>query len=47
MLNGSVVSLDASLVVWIAGKALSRAERLSFAPICPYLVLELASPSDE
>ncbi len=45
--DGSVVSPDASLVGLDRWKALSTAERRSFAPLCPDLVVELASPSDE
>ena len=45
--DGSVVSPDASLVALDRWQALSTAERRSFAPLCPDLVVELASPSDE
>ena len=45
--DGSVVSPDASLVDLDRWQALSTAERRSFAPLCPDLVVELASPSDE
>ena len=45
--DGSVVSPDASLVFLDRWHALSTAERRSFAPLCPDLVVELASPSDE
>ena len=45
--DGSVVSPDASLVYLDRWQALSTAERRSFAPLCPDLVVELASPSDE
>jgi Uma2 family endonuclease len=45
--DGSVVSPDASLVDLDRWQALSTAERRSFAPLCPNLVVELASPSDE
>lgn len=45
--DGSVVSPDASLVVLDRWQALSTAERRSFAPLCPDLVVELASSSDE
>ena len=45
--DGSVVSPDASLVDLDRWQALSKAERRSFAPLCPDLVVELASPSDE
>lgn len=45
--DGSVVSPDASLVCLDRWQALSTAERRSFAPLCPDLVVELASPSDE
>ena len=45
--DGSVVSPDASVVRLDRWQALSAAERRSFAPLCPDLVIELASPSDE
>ena len=45
--DGSVVSPDASLVDLDRWQALSTSERRSFAPLCPDLVVELASPSDE
>jgi Uma2 family endonuclease len=45
--DGSVVSPDASLLRLDRWQALSTAERRSFAPLCPDLVVELASPSDE
>ena len=45
--DGSVVSPDASLVRLDRWQALSTAERRSFAPLCPDLVVELASPSDD
>ena len=45
--DGSVRSPDASVVRLDRWQALSEAERESFAPICPDLVVELASPSDE
>ena len=45
--DGSVVSPDASLVVLDRWQALSTAERRSFAPLCPDLVVELGSRSDE
>ena len=32
---------------WSAGRVLSAEERRGFAPLCPDLVVELASPSDE
>ena len=43
----SVVSPDASLVRLDRWRALSADERRCFAPLCPDLVVELASPSDE
>ena len=43
----SVVSPDASLVRLDRWQALSADERRRFAPLCPDLVVELASPSDE
>jgi len=45
--DGSVVSPDASLVRLDRWEALSAEERRGFAPLCPDLVVELASPSDE
>jgi Uma2 family endonuclease len=45
--DGSVRSPDASVVRLDRWQALSEAARESFAPICPDLVVELASPSDE
>ena len=45
--DGSVVSPDASLVRLDRWQALSAEERRRFAPLCPDLVVELASPSDE
>ncbi|MFM7550961.1 MAG: Uma2 family endonuclease [Cyanobacteriota bacterium] len=45
--DDSVRSPDASLVLMERWRALSAAQRRSFAPLCPDLVIELASPSDE
>ena len=45
--DGSVFSPDASLVRLDRWQALSPEERRGFAPLCPDLVVELASPSDE
>ena len=45
--DGSVVSPDASLLRLERWQALSPEERRSFSPLCPDLVVELASPSDE
>jgi Uma2 family endonuclease len=45
--DGSVRSPDASVVRLERWQALSEAEREGFAPLCPDLVVELASPSDE
>lgn len=45
--DGSVLSPDASLVALERWRALSPEERRGFAPLCPDLVVELASPSDE
>ena len=45
--DGSVRSPDASVVRLERWQALSEAEREGFAPLCPDLVIELASPSDE
>ena len=44
---GSVVSPDASLVRLERWEALNADEGRGFAPLCPGLVMELASPSDE
>jgi Uma2 family endonuclease len=45
--DGSVLSPDASLVWRERWDALTVEERRGFAPLCPDLVVELASPSDE
>ena len=45
--DGSVRSPDASVVRLDRWQGLSEAEREGFAPLCPDLVIELASPSDE
>lgn len=45
--DGSVRSPDASVVRLDCWQALSEAERDGFAPLCPDLVVELASPSDQ
>jgi Uma2 family endonuclease len=45
--DGSVLSPDASLIRLDRWQSLTVGERRSFAPLCPDLVLELASPSDE
>ena len=45
--DDSVLSPDASLVALDRWQALSDTERRGFAPLCPDLVVELASPSDE
>jgi Uma2 family endonuclease len=45
--DGSVRSPDASLVRQERWQALSEAERDGFPPLCPDLVVELASPSDQ
>ena len=44
--DGSVRSPDASLVRLERWQALSETERRGFPPLCPDLVVELASPSD-
>jgi Uma2 family endonuclease len=44
--DGSVRSPDASVVRLERWQALSEAERDGFPPLCPDLVVELASPSD-
>ncbi len=45
--DGSVLSPDASLVRQERWEALTPEERRGFTPLCPDLVVELASPSDE
>lgn len=45
--DNSVLSPDAALVALDRWQALSERERRGFAPLCPDLVVELASPSDE
>jgi Uma2 family endonuclease len=45
--DGSVLSPDASLVRQERWQALTPEQRRGFAPLCPDLVVELASPSDE
>lgn len=45
--DGSVLSPDASLVRQERWHALAPEQRRGFPPICPDLVLELASPSEE
>ena len=45
--DGSVLSPDASIVREKRWRALTPEERRGFAPLCPDLVVELASPSDE
>jgi Uma2 family endonuclease len=45
--DNSLLSPDASLVALDRWQALSDAERRGFAPLCPDLVVELASLSDE
>lgn len=45
--DGSVLSPDASLIRQERWQALSADERRGFAPLCPDLVAELASSSDE
>jgi Uma2 family endonuclease len=45
--DGSVRSPDASLVRLERWQALSEADRDGFPPLCPDLVVELASPSDQ
>jgi Uma2 family endonuclease len=44
--DGSVLSPDASLVRLERWQGLSAEERRGFPPLCPDLVVELASPSD-
>jgi Uma2 family endonuclease len=45
--DASVVSPDGSLVHLDRWQSLTSEQRRSFAPLCPDLVVELASPSDE
>ena len=45
--DGSVLSPDASLVRLERWQALNPEQRRSFPPLCPDLLVELASPSDE
>lgn len=45
--DGSVLSPDASAVRLERWEALSPEQRRGFPPLCPDLVIELASPSDE
>jgi Uma2 family endonuclease len=45
--DDSVLSPDASLVSLARWQALTAEQRRGFAPLCPDLVVELASPSDE
>jgi len=45
--DGSVLSPDAALVLEDRWQALSPEQRRSFPPLCPDLVVELVSPSDE
>ena len=45
--DNSVLSPDASLVALDRRQALTAEQRRGFAPLCPDLVVELASPSDE
>ena len=45
--DGSVLSPDASLLRQERWEALSPQERRGFPPLCPDLVVELVSPSDE
>ena len=45
--DGSVLSPDASLLKLDRWQSLTSEQRRGFAPLCPDLVVELASPSDE
>ncbi|MCX5930537.1 MAG: Uma2 family endonuclease [Cyanobacteria bacterium] len=45
--DGSVLSPDASLVSMTRWHTLTPEQRRGFPPLCPDLVVELASPSDE
>jgi Uma2 family endonuclease len=44
--DGSVLSPDAAVVSLERWQALSESQRRGFPPLCPDLVVELASPSD-
>lgn len=45
--DGSVLSPDAALLLEERWQALTPQQRRGFPPLCPDLVIELASPSDE
>jgi Uma2 family endonuclease len=45
--DGSVLSPDAAVVRLERWQALSLEQRRGFPPLCPDLVIEMASPSDE
>jgi len=45
--DGSIVSPDAAVISQRRWLSLSADERRGFAPLCPDLVVELASPSDD
>ncbi len=45
--DGSVFSPDATLIRLVRWQALNPEQRRGFAPLCPDLVVELASPIDE
>jgi Uma2 family endonuclease len=45
--DGSVLSPDAALVLEERWRALTSEQRRGFPPLCPDLVVELASPSDK
>ena len=47
LVDGSVLSPDASAVRLERWQALSPEQRRGFPPLCPDLVIELASPSDD
>ena len=45
--DGSVLSPDAALIKLARWQSLSTEQRRGFAPLCPDLVVELSSPSDQ
>ena len=47
LVDGSVLSPDAAVVRLERWQALSPEQRRGFPPLCPDLVIEMASPSDE
>jgi Uma2 family endonuclease len=47
LVDGSVLSPDVALVRLVRGQAVTPGQRRGFAPLCPDLVVELASFSNE